>query len=197
MESHWSLPTCEARWCRWAGRRQGSWSTLFEGCVSARDRKSTPSTSYLMSNFWTFIGTIGRKSWNGMGTRKQKWKEETGCVIVDDKSAITSSWALINVLNFFLDPWDEMFLMKLMGIWGEIKNMYLFVLEWWWTPQRGECGQHAGKPGEAACRRRWRGLRSCTVTVCTGRSWQPSGTQRSSYSRDRTGAYTCLLGAAA
>lgn len=65
MESHQSLPTCEAHWGYWAGRRQLNWNVLIKGCVLARDwlRNGAPSTLYVMSKFWTFIGTAGRKRW--------------------------------------------------------------------------------------------------------------------------------------
>ena len=43
---------------------------------------------------------------------------------MDGKSAIMNSWALNNVLNFFLDPYQfhEMILMKLMGKTGGDKE---------------------------------------------------------------------------
>lgn len=65
MDPRWPSPMCEDHWGHGAGRQQHNWNVLIKGCVSARDwlRNSTPSTSYVMSKFWTFIGTAGRKSW--------------------------------------------------------------------------------------------------------------------------------------
>ena len=73
MESHWSLPMCEAHCGRWTGRKQNNWRTLMKGRVLAYDwlRKSAPSTLYVMSKFLTFIGTAHRKSCNEM---EMEWK---------------------------------------------------------------------------------------------------------------------------
>lgn len=104
--------------------------------------------------------------------------------------------ALSSVLNFFLDPYqfNEMILedelMRNMGGDKEYVSVCPRVVVNTPGQQREECGQHTGKFREAAHRRPWKGLRSCTVTTCKGRGWQPSGTQGSSYSRDTTGAYT-------
>lgn len=61
MEPRQSLPTCETCRDRWAGRKQHNWNALVKGCIWLRN--SAPGTSYVMSKFWTFIGTAGRKSW--------------------------------------------------------------------------------------------------------------------------------------
>lgn len=67
-----------------------------------------------MSKVWTSIGTAGRQSFNEMEQKGKlgnvKWDEETGYDIMDGKLATMNSWALRNVLNFFLDSsvsWDD------------------------------------------------------------------------------------------
>lgn len=79
MESCWSSPMCEYHWGFSSGREQHDRNTMMGGYVLAHDwlRNSAPSTSYVMTKFWTFIGVT---LWSGWRTSEDVLHKHLNCV---------------------------------------------------------------------------------------------------------------------